>query len=61
MQVKDNPRAATSEALCEKFSSFGFKAQSCENIQKAYDKCIKKGNTTIICGSLYLYKDLKEG
>lgn len=61
VQVKDNPRAATSEALCEKFLSFGFKAQSCENIQKAYDKCIKKGNTTLICGSLYLYKDLKEG
>ncbi len=61
VQVKDNPRAATAEALCEKFASFGFKTQSCENIQKAYDKCIKKGNTTLICGSLYLYKDLKEG
>lgn len=59
VQVKDNPRAATAEALREKFASFGFDAQSCENIHSAYDKCIKKGHTTLVCGSLYLYKDLK--
>lgn len=61
VRVKDNPRAETAEKLAEKFSKFGFNAKPCENIQSAYDKCIKKGNTTIICGSLYLYKDLKEG
>ena len=61
VQVKDNPRAETAEKLAEKFRKFGFNAKPCENIRSAYDNCIKKGNTTLICGSLYLYKDLKEG
>ena len=60
VQVKDNPRAETAETLAKKFRQFGFNANPCENIQSAYDNCIKKGNTTLICGSLYLYKDLKE-
>ena len=61
VQVKDNPRAETAEKLAEKFRKFGFNAKPCENIRSAYDNCIKKGNTTLICGSLYLYKNLKEG
>ncbi len=61
VQVKDNPRAETAEALTEKFGSFGFKATPCESICDAYNKTRKIGHTTIICGSLYLYKDLKEG
>ena len=59
VQVKDNPRAETAENLKKKFEAFGFKAESAETIKKAYDKAVKIGNTTLICGSLYLYKDLK--
>ncbi len=59
VQVKDNPRAATAEALAEKFGKFGFNATPCENIQAAYNIAREKGNTILICGSLYLYKDLK--
>ena len=60
VQVKDNPRAETAERLAEKFEKFGFKATPYKNIKTAYNNCIKKGDTTLICGSLYLYKDLKE-
>ncbi len=57
--VKDNSRAATAEALKEKFDSLGFKTKAFENIHSAYEKAVEKGHTVIICGSLYLYKDLK--
>lgn len=59
VQVKDNPRAETAEKLAEKFKKSGFNAIPCENIQSAYNIVRNKGNTTLICGSLYLYKDLK--
>lgn len=59
VRVKDNPRAATAQNLKEKFESFGFKAECAKDIHEAYDNAVKRGNTTLICGSLYLYKDLK--
>ncbi len=59
VQVKDNPRAETAENLKEKFISFGFNTTSCSDIQSAYNIARKKGDTILICGSLYLYKDLK--
>ncbi len=57
--VKDNPRSETAKNLKEKFEAFGFSAEGCENIHSALKKAIEIGNTVVICGSLYLYKDLK--
>ena len=59
VQVKDNPRAETAENLAKKFRNFGFVATPCDDIHTAYNIARKKGKTTLICGSLYLYKDLK--
>lgn len=58
--VKDNPRGATAEELKEKFEHYGFTAFDCESIKEAIKKAASKENATLICGSLYLYKDLKE-
>ena len=60
VMVKDNPRAQTSEKLKEKFEDFGFNAISCESIGEAYDKATAQNDITLICGSLYLYKDFAE-
>ncbi len=59
VSVKDNPRAEKAEKLAAKFNSFGFDATPCADIGEAYEKAIKN-DVTIICGSLYLYKDLAE-
>lgn len=56
--VKDNPRSATAENLSEKFISFGFKAHPCQTIREAVIKAVERKKPIIICGSLYLYKDL---
>lgn len=58
--VKDNPRAQDARVLKEQLSAYGFFAVNCESIGEAYDKATKTGNVTIICGSLYLYKDFME-
>lgn len=58
--VKDNPRAALPEALAEKFISFGFDATPVKTIGEAYEKAVKENPVTLICGSLYLYKDFNE-
>ena len=58
--VRDNPRAQNAGVLEKELTAFGFCAQSCESIADAYEKAIKKGDTTIICGSLYLYKDFMQ-
>lgn len=58
--VKDNPRAESPEKLAEEFESFGFNAVPCKNIEEAYKKATSKNQITLVCGSLYLYKDLSE-
>ena len=58
--VKDNPRAALPEALAEKFKSYGFDAAPFKTIGDAYEKAVKENPVTLICGSLYLYKDFNE-
>lgn len=60
VMVKDNPRAQKSEKLKEKFESFGFDATACESIGEAYSKAISENDVTVVCGSLYLYKDFME-
>lgn len=58
--VKDNPRAALPEALAEKFKGFGFEAIPFNTIGEAFRAAVKENPITLICGSLYLYKDLNE-
>ncbi len=58
--VEDNPRADTAENLAKKIESFGFKATPCENILTALNSAKKTSDIAVICGSLYLYKDLKK-
>lgn len=57
--VEDNPRADTAENLAKKIENFGFKATPCENILAALNRAKKTSDIAVICGSLYLYKDLK--
>jgi len=58
--VRDNPRAQDADVLKNQLIAFGFCAESCKSISGAYEKAIERGKTTIICGSLYLYKDFME-
>lgn len=58
--VKDNPRADSAEALKERANSLGFDGNCYEEIGDAYEEAVNSGRLTVICGSLYLYKDLKE-
>ena len=58
--VMDNPRGLAAEELKEKFEQYGFTACACENIKEAIKKATLNENATLVCGSLYLYKDLKE-
>ena len=55
--VEDNPRSATAENLCAILSENGFDAAACPSLKDAIEK--SGDNLTVICGSLYLYKDLK--
>lgn len=58
--VEDNPRAEDAGRLAEKLGKYGFIAEACENIKDAYEKATITNKLTVICGSLYLYKDFKE-
>ena len=58
--VKDNPRAALPEALAEKFKGFGFDVCPTKSVGEAYESAVKENPVTLICGSLYLYKDFTE-
>ena len=60
VMVKDNPRAQTAEKLSELFDEKGFTATPCKSIKDALCLSMKKADVTVICGSLYLYKDTKE-
>ena len=56
--VKNNERAECAAALCDKFINKGFIASYEDNVKSAYEKAKENNNTVVICGSLYLYKDL---
>lgn len=56
--VKDNPRAQTAKKLSEIFTEYGFKATPCESISDALELSKKDCDIVVVCGSLYLYKDL---
>lgn len=58
--VADNPRSETAQKLAEKLNAAGFDALACSDMRKAYVMAKEKRTITVICGSLYLYKDFKE-
>ena len=58
--VENNPRAQSALNLCCGFKKAGFNAEECKNVREAILKAKKAGDTTVICGSLYLYKDVYE-
>lgn len=58
--VKDNPRALSAEGLKERAMALGILGEACENIKDAYSLALSMGRLTVICGSLYLYKDVME-
>lgn len=59
-EVKDNPRALSANDLKEKAASFGISGDAFAEIGDAYRAATERGELTVICGSLYLYKDLME-
>ncbi len=58
--VKDNPRAATAKELKARAEGYGYSGEAREDIGEAYELAKSRGKLTVICGSLYLYKDLNE-
>ena len=58
--VKNNPRACEAEELLEKARALGFDGCCFDSIRDAYKYAISKNKLTVICGSLYLYKDFSE-
>lgn len=59
-EVKDNPRALSAADLKEKAATFGIVGEAFAEIGDAYRAATKRGELAVICGSLYLYKDLME-
>ena len=58
--VKNNPRTSSAKALAERAESLGIKGKYFEEIGDAYEYAKSLGRLTVICGSLYLYKDFTE-
>ncbi len=58
--VKDNPRAMSAKALLLRAEGMGFSGVAYEEIGDAYRDALSRGVLTVICGSLYLYKDFRE-
>ncbi len=58
--VKDNPRAMSAYELKRAAESYGFSGRAFEEIGDAYREALSRGKLTVICGSLYLYKDFRE-
>ena len=58
--VKDNPRAMSAEELAARAKGEGFDGVAIPSIKDAFDVAISRKKLTLICGSLYLYKDFAE-
>ena len=57
LTVQDNPRAMPAEQLAEKARSCGLRAEACKDFFEVQKK--SHSGLTVVCGSLYLYRDLK--
>lgn len=60
VKVKDNPRAAETDIICSAASCLGINAVGYPDLKDAYTKALTLGLPVVLCGSLYLYKDLDE-
>lgn len=58
--VQNNPRAETAENLAKKLNECGLDATACDTINSALNYAKSCAPLTVICGSLYLYKDFSE-
>ena len=58
--VKDNPRAETAAGLAGRAHKIGIGGEYFEDFGEAYEHAVGLGELTVICGSLYLYKDFKD-
>ena len=60
----DNHRALSARNLADTFASFGIKATACESISdgvaKAGEKAKKEALPLVICGTLYMYKQISD-
>lgn len=59
-EVKNNPRAMKADELQKKAAELGFSGMAFSQVDDAYHEAVKRGKLTVICGSLYLYKDFRE-
>ena len=59
-EVKDNPRAMKADDLRARAAELGFFGPAFNTVGEAYEWALEEGRLTVICGSLYLYKDFKE-
>ncbi len=60
VQVKDNPRSAKPEEICSIAKKLSLTSVPYDSLSRAYSDALGENKPTIICGSLYLYKDLSE-
>ncbi len=60
VKVKNNPRAAETSMVCDYAKALGIDAIPYSDLKDAYINALSKGKPSILCGSLYLYKDLDE-
>jgi len=58
VSVKDNPRAMAADKLCDIIKNAGFTSTPCQSITEALG--LSSDDMTVICGSLYLYKDYND-
>lgn len=59
-RVKGNERSASEKQLSDIADFLNIKHSFFENVGDAVNYSLDKNRTVIICGSLYLYKDIKE-
>lgn len=57
VRVEDNPRAATAGEICAAASKHGISCTAHRSISNAISSALSADRLTIVCGSLYLYKD----
>ncbi len=60
VKVKNNPRAAETAMVCDYAKALGINATPYPDLKDAYTTALSLGKPVILCGSLYLYKDLDE-
>jgi len=60
VKVKDNPRAAEADFVRNAAERIGIDVTPYSDLKNAYIDALSLNNPVILCGSLYLYKDLNE-